>query len=98
MQLPVIAEVSGVAAAAGCQLVSTCDIVVASEDSSFSVPGLKAGLFCSTPGIPLSRTINHKLSMDMLLTARSISAKGICPFLYSVLNYLFRSTTSRTCF
>ncbi|KAI6239090.1 hypothetical protein M3Y99_00612000 [Aphelenchoides fujianensis] len=75
-ELPVIAEVSGVAAAAGCQLVSTCDVVVASECSKFSVPGLKAGLFCSTPGIPLARSIPHKLAMDMLLTARSISAEG----------------------
>ncbi|KAI6188530.1 hypothetical protein M3Y98_00364800 [Aphelenchoides besseyi] len=75
MQLPVIAEVEGVSAAAGTQLVSTCDVVVASESATFSVPGLKAGLFCSTPGIPLSRSIPHKLAMDMLLTARSINAQ-----------------------
>uniref|UniRef100_A0A915E031 Enoyl-CoA hydratase domain-containing protein 3, mitochondrial n=1 Tax=Ditylenchus dipsaci TaxID=166011 RepID=A0A915E031_9BILA len=75
MKLPVIAEVDGVAAAAGCQLISTCDIVVASEKSTFSVPGLKAGIFCSTPGIPLARNIPRKLAMDMLLTARTISAK-----------------------
>ncbi|CAD5228088.1 unnamed protein product [Bursaphelenchus okinawaensis] len=75
MQLPVIAEVSGIASAAGCQLVSTCDVVVASEESKFSVPGLKVGLFCSTPGIPLGRSISDKLAMDMLLTARAISAE-----------------------
>jgi len=75
MHLPVIAEVDGVAAAAGCQLVASCDIVIASENSSFSVPGLKAGLFCSTPGIPLGRNIPDKLAMDMLLTARTITAK-----------------------
>ncbi|CAD5235470.1 unnamed protein product [Bursaphelenchus xylophilus] len=74
MQLPVIAEVNGIASAAGCQLVSTCDVVIASEESHFSVPGLKVGLFCSTPGIPLGRSINDKLAMDMLLTARSIKA------------------------
>jgi enoyl-CoA hydratase/carnithine racemase len=75
MQLPVIAEVEGVAAAAGCQLVSTCDVVVASENASFSVPGLKAGIFCSTPGIPLIRNVPRKIAMDMLLTARQLSAE-----------------------
>ncbi|KAI1724100.1 enoyl-CoA hydratase/isomerase domain-containing protein [Ditylenchus destructor] len=74
MKLPVIAEVNGVAAAAGCQLVASCDIVVASEQSTFSVPGLRAGIFCSTPGIPLARNVPRKLAMDMLLTARSITA------------------------
>ncbi|KAI6177261.1 hypothetical protein M3Y97_00887700 [Aphelenchoides bicaudatus] len=75
MQLPVIAEVEGLATAAGCQLVCSCDIVVASENSTFSVPGLKVGLFCSTPSIPLCRVIPSKLAMDMLLTARFITAK-----------------------
>jgi len=75
MQLPVIAEVDGVAAAAGCQLVAQCDLAVASERSTFSVPGLKAGLFCSTPGIPLVRNVSRKTAMDMLLTARTLSAQ-----------------------
>uniref|UniRef100_A0AC34Q3M3 Uncharacterized protein n=1 Tax=Panagrolaimus sp. JU765 TaxID=591449 RepID=A0AC34Q3M3_9BILA len=76
MQLPVIAEVDGVAAAAGCQLVSSCDVVVASPKSTFMVPGQKVGLFCSTPGIALVRTVSRKIAMDMLLTARSITAQG----------------------
>uniref|UniRef100_A0AC34R769 Enoyl-CoA hydratase domain-containing protein 3, mitochondrial n=1 Tax=Panagrolaimus sp. JU765 TaxID=591449 RepID=A0AC34R769_9BILA len=75
MQLPVIAEVDGVAAAAGCQLVSSCDVVVASPKSTFMVPGQKVGLFCSTPGIALVRTVSRKIAMDMLLTARSITAQ-----------------------
>ncbi|KAE9554741.1 hypothetical protein FO519_002069 [Halicephalobus sp. NKZ332] len=75
MQLPVIAEVDGVAAAAGCQLVSSCDVVVASPKSTFMVPGQRVGLFCSTPAIPLVRNISRKVAMDMLLTARAITAQ-----------------------
>ncbi|GMR31017.1 hypothetical protein PMAYCL1PPCAC_01212, partial [Pristionchus mayeri] len=76
MHLPVIAEVGGVAAAAGCQLVASCDIVVASEKAKFMVPGQKVGLFCSTPAIPLSRTVPAKVAMDMLLTAEPIDAQA----------------------
>ena len=57
---PVIAEVQGVAAAAGCQLVATCDIAVASEEASFGVNGVNIGLFCSTPMVALSRNISRK--------------------------------------
>ncbi|KAF5290830.1 hypothetical protein FQA39_LY14592 [Lamprigera yunnana] len=66
--VPVIACVNGVAAAAGCQLVSQCDIVVCSEKSMFSTPGANFGVFCSTPGIPLSRVVSRKTALHMLLT------------------------------
>ncbi|EYC11967.1 hypothetical protein Y032_0049g1878 [Ancylostoma ceylanicum] len=81
MEIPVIAEVRGVAAAAGCQLVATCDVVVASDTSKFVVPGQKVGLFCSTPGIPLARAVPHKIALDMLLTGEPIDAQtGIIGF------------------
>jgi enoyl-CoA hydratase/carnithine racemase len=75
MQLPVIAEIDGVAAAAGCQLISSCDVVVASPTSTFSVPGQRVGLFCSTPGVALVRQVPKKIALDMLLTGRSITAE-----------------------
>jgi len=65
---PVIAEVDGVATAAGCQLVASCDLAIATEDSKFSTPGVHIGLFCSTPMVALSRNIAHKHAMEMLLT------------------------------
>jgi enoyl-CoA hydratase/carnithine racemase len=71
---PVIAKVHGMAAAAGCQLVAACDLVVASEDSRFGTTGLKVGLFCSTPMVPLSRAIGRKRALEMLLTGDTISA------------------------
>uniref|UniRef100_A0A914VD73 Enoyl-CoA hydratase domain-containing protein 3, mitochondrial n=1 Tax=Plectus sambesii TaxID=2011161 RepID=A0A914VD73_9BILA len=75
MQLPVIAEVKGVAAAAGCQLAASCDIVIAADNAKFSVPGAKAGVFCSTPGIALARAVPRKVALDMLLTGDPISAQ-----------------------
>ena len=72
---PVIAEVQGVATAAGCQLAATCDLVVASEEARFATPGVKIGLFCSTPMVALSRSVGQKKSMEMLLTAEFISAE-----------------------
>ena len=72
---PVIAKVNGMAAAAGCQLVAACDLVVASEDSRFGTRGLKVGLFCSTPMVPLSRAIGRKRALEMLLTGDTISAE-----------------------
>ncbi|VDM42768.1 unnamed protein product [Toxocara canis] len=75
MSLPVIAEVNGIAAAAGCQLVATCDIVIAGKSSKFSTPGAKVGLFCSTPGIALARAVPRKVALDMLMTADYISAE-----------------------
>jgi enoyl-CoA hydratase/carnithine racemase len=72
---PVIAEVHGVATAAGCQLAATCDLVVASEDARFATPGVRIGLFCSTPMVALSRSVGQKKSMEMLLTGEFISAQ-----------------------
>ncbi len=71
---PVIAQVHGIATAAGCQLAATCDLVVASEDARFATPGVKIGLFCSTPMVALSRAIGQKKAMEMLLTGEFISA------------------------
>uniref|UniRef100_A0A0C9Q3A8 Enoyl-CoA hydratase domain-containing protein 3, mitochondrial n=2 Tax=Fopius arisanus TaxID=64838 RepID=A0A0C9Q3A8_9HYME len=73
--VPVIAAVDGLAAAAGCQLVSACDIVVCTERSSFSTPGANFGIFCSTPGIPLVRNVPRKVAAHMLFTGLPISAR-----------------------
>jgi enoyl-CoA hydratase/carnithine racemase len=72
---PVIAQVQGIATAAGCQLVATCDLVVAAEEARFATPGVKIGLFCSTPMVALSRVVSAKKSMEMLLTGEFISAQ-----------------------
>jgi enoyl-CoA hydratase/carnithine racemase len=72
---PVIAQVHGIATAAGCQLAATCDLVVASEDARFATPGVKIGLFCSTPMVALSRAVGQKKSMEMLLTGEFVSAE-----------------------
>ena len=72
---PVIAKVDGMATAAGCQLVAACDLAVASDRSSFATPGVRIGLFCSTPMVPLTRAIGRKRAMEMLLTAEPISAE-----------------------
>jgi enoyl-CoA hydratase/carnithine racemase len=71
---PVIAQVQGVATAAGCQLVATCDLAVASSEATFATPGVKIGLFCTTPMVALTRAIGRKRAMEMLLTGRSIDA------------------------
>ena len=71
---PVIAQVEGIATAAGCQLVAACDLAVASADARFGTPGVRIGLFCSTPMVPLSRAIGRKRALDMLLTGRLIDA------------------------
>ncbi len=71
---PVIAEVSGVATAAGCQLVASCDLAVAAESARFSTPGVHIGLFCSTPMVALSRNVAPKHAMEMLLTGDMIPA------------------------
>ncbi|MEA2883785.1 MAG: hypothetical protein QOH32_3041 [Bradyrhizobium sp.] len=71
---PVVAAVQGVATAAGCQLVASCDLAVASEAASFATPGVDIGLFCSTPMVALSRNIPRKQAMEMLLTGEPISA------------------------
>lgn len=72
---PVIARVHGTATAAGCQLVASCDLAIASTDAHFAVSGINIGLFCSTPGIPLSRNMSRKRAMEMLLTGNFISAE-----------------------
>ena len=71
---PVIAEVNGVATAAGCQLVASCDLAISSNSSKFATPGVNIGLFCSTPMVAISRNISKKDSMKMLLTGDMISA------------------------
>ena len=71
---PVIAKVQGIATAAGCQLVAACDLAVAADTARFATPGVKIGLFCSTPMVPLSRAIGRKRALDMLLTGRAIDA------------------------
>lgn len=71
---PVIAEVQGIATAAGCQLVATCDLAIASEQSSFATPGVRIGLFCTTPMVALTRAIGRKRAMEMLLTGQPIDA------------------------
>jgi enoyl-CoA hydratase/carnithine racemase len=71
---PVVAAVQGVATAAGCQLVASCDLAVASEAATFATPGVDIGLFCSTPMVALSRNVPRKQAMEMLLTGEPISA------------------------
>ena len=71
---PVIARVQGVATAAGCQLVAACDLAVAAEEATFATPGVKIGLFCTTPMVPLVRAVPAKAAMEMLLTGEPISA------------------------
>lgn len=77
---PVIAKVQGMATAAGCQLVATCDLAVAVASATFAVSGIRVGLFCSTPAVALSRNINRKRALEMLMTGEFIDAQ-------SALNY-----------
>ena len=71
---PVITQVQGIATAAGCQLVAACDLAVASTEASFATPGVKIGLFCTTPMVALTRAIGRKRALEMLLTGAPISA------------------------
>ena len=71
---PVIARVQGVAVAAGCQLVSMCDLAVASDAAQFALPGIKSGIFCTTPGVGVARNISRKHAMEMLLTGDLVDA------------------------
>jgi len=71
---PVVGKVQGLAPAAGCQLVAACDLAVASETASFATPGVKIGLFCTTPMVPLVRAIPPRVALEMLMTAEPISA------------------------
>ncbi len=72
---PVIAEVQGVATAAGCQLVAACDLAIAAEGAWFATPGVKIGLFCTTPMVALTRTIGRKRALRMLLTGEQVDAR-----------------------
>ena len=72
---PVIAEVQGVATAAGCQLVATCDLAIASDQAAFATPGVKIGLFCTTPMVALTRAVGRKRAFEMLVTGEMIDAK-----------------------
>ncbi|MDY8107808.1 enoyl-CoA hydratase [Fulvimarina sp. 2208YS6-2-32] len=77
---PVIAEVGGFATAAGCQLVASCDLAIASEEAQFQTPGVHIGLFCSTPMVALSRNVMPKQAMEMLLTGERIDARSAREF------------------
>ncbi len=77
---PVIAQVQGLATAAGCQLVATCDIAVAADNAAFATPGVQIGLFCTTPGVAVARSVMPKKAMEMLLTGRPISAQEALEF------------------
>jgi enoyl-CoA hydratase/carnithine racemase len=72
---PVIAEVQGIATAAGCQLVATCDLALAAEEARFATPGVKIGLFCTTPMVALTRAIGRKRALEMLLTGDFVDAR-----------------------
>jgi enoyl-CoA hydratase/carnithine racemase len=72
---PVIAEVQGMATAAGCQLVATCDLAIAAEEARFTTPGVRIGLFCTTPMVALSRAVGRKRALEMLLTGEAIDAQ-----------------------
>ena len=75
---PVIARVHGIATAAGCQLVATCDLAVASTAAAFATPGVNIGAFCSTPSVALGRAVGRKHAMEMLLTGESVGALRAC--------------------
>ena len=93
---PVIASVHGIATAAGCQLVASCDLAVAADDARFATPGVNIGLFCSTPMVALSRNIGHKAAMQMLLTGELIDAPTALRF--GLVNEIVAATelTART--
>lgn len=90
---PVIAAVEGVAAAAGCQLVASCDLAVASANAKFSTPGVQIGLFCSTPMVALSRNVARKHAMEMLLTGEMIGAENA--FTIGLVNRVVESGKAR---
>lgn len=78
LPVPVIARVQGLATAAGCQLVAMCDLAIASRDARFAVSGVNVGLFCSTPGVALSRNVPRKTAFEMLVTGDFVSAEDAC--------------------
>ena len=86
---PVIAAIDGIATAAGCQLIASCDLAYASDRAKFATPGVNIGLFCSTPMVALSRSVNKKSAMEMLLTGDLIDAKNACKI--GLINNFFNS-------
>ena len=76
LRVPVIARVHGIATAAGCQLVATCDLAVAAQSARFATPGVNIGLFCSTPMVALSRAVGRKAAMEMLLTGEMVDSEA----------------------
>jgi enoyl-CoA hydratase/carnithine racemase len=90
---PVIAAVEGIATAAGCQLVATCDLAVASSNAKFCTPGVHIGLFCSTPMVALSRNVGRKQAMEMLLTGDMVSADEACRI--GLVNRVVQGSTAR---
>ena len=90
---PVIAEVQGIATAAGCQLVATCDMAVASEDAKFATPGVKIGLFCTTPMVALTRAIGRKRALEMLLTGEMVDARRAAE--WGLINHVVRAEELR---
>jgi enoyl-CoA hydratase/carnithine racemase len=91
---PVIAAVEGPASAAGCQLVATCDLAVASESASFATPGVNIGLFCSTPMVALSRNVSRKQAMEMLLLGEMLAAEDAKT--YGLVNRVVAKGSART--
>jgi enoyl-CoA hydratase/carnithine racemase len=91
---PVIAAVKGVASAAGCQLVATCDLAVAAESARFATPGVNIGLFCSTPMVALSRAVGRKAAMEFLLTGDLVPAEQALAF--GLVNRVVADTELRT--
>lgn len=75
---PVVGQVQGVATAAGCQMVAACDLAVAAQSARFATPGVRIGLFCSTPAVPLVRAVGRKRALEMLLTGRWVGAQEAC--------------------
>jgi enoyl-CoA hydratase/carnithine racemase len=75
---PVIAQVQGIATAAGCQLVATCDLALAADTATFATPGVKIGLFCTTPMVALSRAVGRKRALEMLLSGKPVDAATAC--------------------
>ena len=90
---PVVASVQGIATAAGCQLVASCDLAVASEQASFATPGVDIGLFCSTPMVALSRNVPRKQAMEMLLTGEPVPAEQARAF--GLVNHVVPAGTER---
>ena len=89
LKQPVIASINGLAAAAGCQLIASCDLAYASQNARFQTPGVNIGLFCSTPMVAISRTISRKNMMSMLLTGDDINANEALN--YGLINNIYKS-------